>query len=337
MKPKLPLVSFEVTMSCNLKCTFCYNHYKNTGDQPKPSSYSLARKTLMKVFKTFDIGQITFTGGEPFVGERFAELVLTARMRGAKVGIISNGNFAPLDDYLRLVGLGVQLFELPFHSLDPKIHDQMTRREGSHAKSLAVMNHVTPVAVIVLTKINAETAAATVRHLASLGIKKIMLNRYNIGGEGVARPLEILPTEQALKNAYREVSSAAQQLGLTILSSVCTPFCVLDPQEYRGIQFSTCTTDIAKRPVTIDYTGDVRFCNHSPVVIGNVHKNTAAEIVSNPTLAQWRDDVPDYCADCERFAQCKGGCRAASQQCGKSLADPDPIIFCYGKFPKVAF
>lgn len=341
MKPKLPLVSFEVTMSCNLNCLFCYNHYKGVGAMPAPSSYSDARKALKMIFKKFDVGQITFTGGEPFMGERFSELVLTARLHGAKVGIISNGNFAAPESYLQLTKLGVSLFELPLHSHDPKIHDQMTRRDGAHSKSLTVIktllsNGVTPVAVIVLTKYNADQAADTVRFISSLGIKRIMLNRYNIGGAGVGNPAEILPTEEQLIKAYRVVSDVALSQGLTILSSVCTPVCILNPKDYRGIQFSGCTTDLTKRAVTIDYSGNLRFCNHSPVVLGNIFRNTVEEIFNSPALSEWRDTVPEFCKDCHYFPTCKGGCRAASQQCGKSLDTPDPIIFCYGKFPKVS-
>ncbi len=342
MKPKLPLVSYEVTMSCNLRCRFCYNHHKNGDAQPLPSSYQAARKALLRIFKVFDVGQITFTGGEPFMGERFSELVLTARLKGAKVGVISNGNFASPDQYLQLTRLGVELFELPIHCYDPEIHDFMTRSKGSQAKSLAVIKTlqsagITPVGVVVLTKYNADQAAETIRYIASLGIKRIMLNRYNIGGEGASAPMEILPTEQQLIKAYREVSDEALAQGLTILSSVCTPVCILDPKDYRGIQFSSCSTDLAKRPVTIDYNGNLRFCNHSPVVLGNIFTDTVEEIWNHPSLTLWKDAVPDFCKDCNKFATCKGGCRAASQQCGKSLDTPDPIIFCYGKFPKVAY
>ena len=78
MKAKLPLVSFETTMRCNLRCRFCYNHYKNTGETPAPSSYAQTKKTLQQRFKVFDVGQITFTGGEPFITERLGELVLAS-------------------------------------------------------------------------------------------------------------------------------------------------------------------------------------------------------------------------------------------------------------------
>ena len=335
MKTKLPFVSFEATMRCNLRCRFCYNHYKNTGDVPAPSSYAQAKKTLNQIFKVFDVGQITFTGGEPFMTERFGELVLSARFKGATVGVISNGNFATIDNYLQLVDLGVKLFELPIHSYNPEIHDFMTRVEGSHQKSLHIIkeliNHgVTPTAVIVLTKFNAENASQTVRYIHSLGISRIMLNRYNIGGEGVKYPSEILPTKEQLQSAFKEISDEALKSHLTILSSVCTPHCVLDPDLYRGIRFTACSFDITRRPVTIDYLGNVRFCNHSPVVLGNIFDNSPKDIFANPSATEWGRVVPDFCVGCARLSRCKSGCRAANQQCGTDLHHPDPVVDYYG-------
>ncbi|MBO4373238.1 MAG: radical SAM protein [Bacteroidales bacterium] len=335
MKTKLPLVSFEVTMRCNLRCRFCYNHHKNTGEVPPPSSYAQAKKTLQQIFKLFDVGQITFTGGEPFMAERFGELVLSSRFKGANVGVISNGNFAPINQYLQLVDVGVKLFELPIHSYNPDIHDFITTVKGSHQKSLSIIKElikrgITPTAVIVLTKFNADNASETVRYIHSLGISKIMLNRYNIGGEGVNNPSEILPSKEQLQTAFKEISDEALKSNLTILSSVCTPHCVLDPRNYPGIRFSSCSFDITHRPVTIDYMGNVRFCNHSPVVLGNIFADSIEAIFSNPAATEWGRVVPEFCQGCTRLLQCKSGCRAANQQCGIGLDKPDPVVEFYG-------
>ncbi len=331
MKPELPFVSFEVTMSCNLKCRFCYNHHKTTGETPLTSSYSLLDKTLRRIFKVFKVGQVTFTGGEPFMGERFGELVLTARLKGARVAVISNGNFAKEEKYIQLTKLGVKLFELPVHSYDPEIHDFMTRCKGSHAKSVSIITALqncgaTPAAVIVLTKFNAKNAGETVRYISTLGIKKIMLNRYNIGGEGVECPSEILPTKYQLQNAFQEISFEALKCGISVFSGVCTPHCILNPKDYRGIHFSSCSFDFTKRPITIDYFGNLRFCNHSPVVLGNIFTDSAEKILQNPELKKWESLVPDFCKDCKEYSVCKGGCRAASQQCGLGLDKPDPVL-----------
>ncbi|MBO4373320.1 MAG: radical SAM protein [Bacteroidales bacterium] len=335
MKTELPLVSFEATMRCNLRCRFCYNHHKNSGEHPLLYSYAQTKKTLLQIFKVFKVRQITFTGGEPFMAERFGELVLAARFKGASVGVISNGNFASVDNYLQLVDLGVKLFELPIHSCNSEIHDFMTTVDGSHQKSLTIIKSliehgVTPTVVIVLTKYNADTAAETVSFIHSLGISRIMLNRYNIGGEGVNNPSDVLPTKTQLQTAFKEISQEAQKSKITILSSVCTPHCVLDPRDYPGIQFSSCSFDISHRPVTIDYMGNVRFCNHSPVVLGNIFADSPNTIFSNPSATEWGRVVPDFCRRCARLANCKAGCRAANQQCGIGLDKPDPVVEYYG-------
>ena len=106
------------------------------------------------------------------------------------VSVISNGNFAPVERYVELTKLGVNLFELPVHSYNPDVHDFMTRVKGSHQKSQSIISAlkgqgVTPTAVLVLTKFNTENVAETIRYIHSLGISQMMLNRYNIGGEGV--------------------------------------------------------------------------------------------------------------------------------------------------------
>jgi organic radical activating enzyme len=58
------------------------------------NSYKQAKKTLKRLFKIAEVGSVTFTGGEPFLAERFNELVLFTRLKNKSVTIITNGNAA---------------------------------------------------------------------------------------------------------------------------------------------------------------------------------------------------------------------------------------------------
>ncbi len=94
------LFLFEVTPHCNLECRYCYNHWHAGTNEPPPrGSYQNARRTLKQLFRSARVQHIGMTGGEPFLAERFAELVLLSRMRGAAVTIVSNGNAAGRKDY----------------------------------------------------------------------------------------------------------------------------------------------------------------------------------------------------------------------------------------------
>lgn len=333
MKFKLPHIAFECTSGCNLDCVFCYNIWKipGRGIHPCEGSYKKSIGTLKKLFRDTDVDHVTITGGEPFLAERLIELVLFCRMQGKRVTLISNGTQGSHADYERMVKVGVSLFELPIHSFDAATHDMMAGVRGSWEKSVDSIEYLRglgalPVVVIVLTRHNVAHVAATLDLIASLGVERVMVNRYNIGGRGVVAPMSISATREELQSAYREIDEKAVEKGLKITSNVCTPHCVLDPADYPHIGFGNCSPDPARRPVTLDTDGNIRLCNHSPVVAGNIFEQPLEQILRSPYAMSWGETVPELCADCARWNRCLGGCRAAAEQCGGGLCDPDPII-----------
>jgi radical SAM protein with 4Fe4S-binding SPASM domain len=207
----------------------------------------------------------------------------------------------------------------------------MTRIEGSHAKSvnsvktvLALGGQVVP--VVVITKYNVSQLADTLDFINSLGCKRIMLNRYNIGGQHCLSPLEVSATAAELRAAFAIANAKAAELGLRLTSNVCSPVCLLNPNDYPLIGFGHCSFDALQRPVTLDINGNIRLCNHSPVVAGNIFKNDISEILYSDYANSWQTAIPDFCKDCTDWSLCKGGCRAASEQVFGRLNREDPII-----------
>lgn len=332
MKPLLPFVVFETTTECNLNCRYCYNIWKRPGAENfSKNSYSQARKTLKRFFKMADVEQITFTGGEPFLAERFSELVLFSRMKKKQVAIISNGNTGTKSDYKTMMDMGVGLFEFPILSFNNNVHDDLTQVKGSWQKVIQSIKEVQElkgkiVGVIVITKLNFDHIDKTLAFIKEIGVNRIMLNRYNIGGTGIKHIKELTTTKEELNHAYSLANHAAKELNLTLSSNVCTPLCLINPNEYKNIQFTSCSSGVLNKPLTLDIEGNMRICNHSPIVIGNIYKNTIDEIIKNPYIQQWVDIVPEFCNSCKIFDQCLGGCRAASEQMGMSLEQVDPIL-----------
>lgn len=332
MRIKIPNISFEVTPLCNLNCRYCYNHWKcNDNKVSICNNYEQAKKTLKRVFKIADVKHISFTGGEPLLAERFLELVLYVRMKGATVTIISNGTYGSFSDYKQLVDLGVSLFELPILSHNSNIHDYLTQHTGSWEKSIATTKyllsiHADVVAVIVLTKANCKNISETLNFISSIDISRVMINRLNIGGEVTKNIKELLMSRNELNDAFKEIMVNSKVLKLSVTSNVCTPICVINPKNYRGIRFTSCSFDLSKRPITIDSKGNIRFCNHSPITIGNIFQDSLDSIFNSQEVLQWKNIIPDFCKDCKAYDSCKAGCRAASEQMGLSLNHPDPIM-----------
>lgn len=331
LKVQLFNVSLEITSLCNLNCKYCYNHWKAAEDDYYSNSYKKAIKTLKQLFKVAHVDTITFTGGEPFISQRFEEVVLYARLQNKKVNIITNGNSSTHDQLKRLIKMGVQLFELPFHSSQPNIHDLMTTVGGSWQKSYDSILAITQnggyvVPVIVITKYNYKEIEETIEFLHNLGLDRIMVNRFNIGGNGIKAKDELHISAKDLKDTFAKIDSLAVKYNLTISSNVCTPFCLLNPSDYPNIEFGSCPTNVIYRPLTVDIEGNLRLCNHSPVVAGNIFTTEMREILNSEYVAKWTDIRPTYCSNCDKFEVCLGGCRAASEQMNLTLADVDPVL-----------
>lgn len=323
-------IAFEVTTDCNLKCTYCYNHWKCDGAYTRLNSYHKASKVLKQLFKIADIKQITFTGGEPFLAERFIELALFCRLQNKTVAVISNGNIGKENDYKSLISLGIKLFQIPFLSNNKLVHDSITGVNGSWEKAFNSITEIVlqggfVVPVIVLTKTNYPDLHDTLKFLHTKSLNRIMLNRYNIGGIGKNSD-NISLSKSEIESAFKVADELAQTNEMVITSNVCSPMCYINPSSFPRIAFGNCSGDATLRPITVTIEGDVRLCNHSPIVAGNIFKENFESIFNSDYAKMWTDIKPEYCSDCDLYNKCRGGCRAASEQLGLSLAHPDPII-----------
>ncbi len=332
MKFSLPYVIFETTSRCNLQCRYCYNIWKVEGKEHRVmDSYSLALKTLKRLFRIAEVKHITITGGEPLLAERIEELLLFIRLKKKGVTLITNGSGGSAERYKTIVSLGIDVFEIPVHAHIPEIHDDLTRVKGSWENSIQSIKtlknlgaYVVP--VMVVTKINLPFMAETLEFINSLGCAQIMINRYNIGGAGFKENETILPEQEELRRAWTVANEIAGRLQLKLSSNVCSPFCLLNPSDYPHISFGSCSTDPHRMPITIDIEGNLRICNHSPIVAGNIYSQPLEEIFNGSHIKNWLAQKPEFCKDCELYNKCLGGCRSAALQAGLSADDVDPVM-----------
>lgn len=329
---RLPHIVFETTSECNHNCRYCYNIWKRPGaSAQKPIGFRQTLHTLKTLFRQAEVSHVAFSGGEPFMSERFLDLVLTCRMKRKSVTIITNGTHARKEDYRSLKEIGVGMIELPILSAQSEVHDRLTGRIGSWIKvmqSAAIVQELglPLVAVVVLTRLNYPGIGETIDFLKERGITRIMLNRFNVGGSGIREWKNLSLSKQELGSAFSLVDAKAEEHHLSISANVCTPFCVLDPEDYPHIGMVSCSPRIEERPVTLDAAGNVRLCNHSPTVLGNIQKTSLHEILKNPYLSRFAQTVPGMCVGCAEFNKCQGGCRAAGEQLWGTLEEEDPLL-----------
>lgn len=322
----LPNINFEITDSCNLDCSFCYN-YKEINNQTN----SFPFKTLTKILQEAEVQQITFTGGEPMLSNDLFECVLHTKISNKKVVIITNGTAGNDKQFQNLIKAGVDHFQISFHSADPDIHNFLTQNEISWDKTVhriknLISQKIKVIPSIVLTKSNVSKLKETLGFLLDLGITTIMVNRYNIGRKSLGKLDTIVPNKNELNQAFEFANSFAVENNIVLTSNVCTPHCLVNPKDYPHLKFGKCSDNLTSKPITIDFRGNVRICNHSPKIIGNIFKQKLSDLVYSDYSCDWIYSTPEICIDCELLDDCNSGCRAASEQIGLTNLNVDPIL-----------
>ena len=334
-KIKLPGVIYEMTTLCNLKCKYCYNYWKKQEDNIPEIEKINPKRTLKQFMKSVKCNEFTFSGGEPTINfEELLDCIMYVKARNKKVTIITNATLLDEQKIKLLSNLKIDLFEITVNSYDREIHEKINGIKGSFDKTVEnikrIQNRGIEVVVpIVITKYNTKDINKTLDFIHNLGIKRIMVNRYNIGGNGCNDINSILPDIKNLRMAYARCQEFAMKYNLTLYSLVCSPHCVLNPDDYPNIYFSNCGCGELKRRYTLSRDGNIRYCNHSPEIIGNIYQNTMKEIIQSDKLKKWNEIEPNFCQKCSQKEICQYGCRAASQQMGYSLEKEDPIVSIY--------
>src|SRR6476659_556740 len=94
-KERRPIVVWNLTRTCNLKCVHCY-----TASEAKKYAGELTTgeaKLVLDDLAAFKVPAVLFSGGEPLVRPDVLELAAYARLRGLHVVLSTNGTLIDRD------------------------------------------------------------------------------------------------------------------------------------------------------------------------------------------------------------------------------------------------
>lgn len=325
-------IIFEVTQPCNNDCLFCYNVWKCRDDYPKGElNTEDTKKLIAKTIKDTKCKQFTFTGGEPFLRKDLAELVSFTKKQGVSVTIISNGTLITEEVAKEYIKLGVGLFELPILSAERTTHDALSRHKGAFDKvtesiaNIKLHNGIV-VAVFVGTKKNIDGFAEMIELSIALGVDGIMFNRFNVGGEGTKHIEELLPTPEQVIRALEVTESAMDRYKISISCSIPIQPCIIDTSKFKKVYFGYCAAGTKRAYYTIDPLGNIRPCNHTPMILGNILSDSFTGLSRPDKLKPFTEPIPEFCKDCALARTCLGGCKGAAEVCYGSLCAEEPFL-----------
>ncbi len=326
---------FEVTQRCNHACPHCYNAWKNPVDYP--AGELSTDETLAMAGKLLDetgASLVSLTGGEPMLRADIVEIVDFLIARGVTVNLISNGSLLDEDAIARLSPDKISIFELPLLSAHREIHDLLSGRRGAFDDvTLAVANLKAAgqrvVCVFVATKLNLATWRDTAEMAIALGADGVMLNRFNPGGEGGRNIDRLQASPDELAGALAVANEISEQYEFPISCSIAMPPCLFDVERYPKLTFGFCAAGTDRAYYTLDPLGNIRPCNHSTTILGNIRETGFWEMVDSRAMADFMAARPSFCDDCSLADECLGGCKAAAEVCCGDLCACDPFLAAF--------
>ena len=325
-------IIFEAIQQCTNKCLHCYNvWYKEGLDYPVGTlSTPDTKKMLKKVMRESGCEQVTFTGGEPYLREDLFDLFTCVEEEGVIPSIISNGVLADEERIKESIKRGVTLFEFPLLSADAAMHDELSGKPGAFDKVLDAtangkLHGGSVVLVFVGTKKNIDGFEEMIELAIAIGADGIMFNRFNPGGRGADHLDELLPTVEQVKNALDVGEASSEKYGIGISCSIAIQPCLIDIKQYEYLSFGFCAAGTKRSYYTLDPMGNLRLCNHTPSIIGNIRKEPFDVITGPERIKFFTDARPKFCGGCKMEMECLGGCKAAAEVTYGSLWKREPF------------
>jgi radical SAM protein with 4Fe4S-binding SPASM domain len=326
---------FEVTRRCNHACVHCYNFWHAPEraavvKEPEPDT-DATLKLLNTVLDQVDCPHVTLTGGEPLLRTDLSQIVELLHQRNVMTTLISNGRRLDEPTVVDLLDRGVSLFELPLLGGQREMHDALSGAPGAFDAVSRAMTHIRYhggqfVVVFVATRRNLSHTYAVARLAFAFGARGLMFNRFNPGGRGKAQHKELLPSPAQLREALAAANRAVTEFNLPISCSIPIQPCLVDTKDFPNLGFGFCAAGTKRAYYTLDPWGNLRPCNHSATVLGNVLEVPVSELLAGDRGAAFVQAYPEFCESCILRAQCQGGCKAAAEVCYGSLTAQEPWL-----------
>lgn len=316
MQPLLVPVyySLELTAVCNSLCPVCSNVFMRQKDVLGATQWSQVLAQLAPHAQVFKL-----TGGEATLHPEFPAIIQAVAETGVPFALFTNGRWRDATAVIQLLK-SIPTFTgmlISLHGSDAAAHEGFTHTPHSFAETCENIRQATAAGLrvhtsTVITQYNWQRSAEIVQLSQQVGAKRAVFNRYL----GAAMP-DLEPTEAELRGAVQEIERLIYLHGRSPDFSVRYGNCI--PQCFTPSSSSGCWAGVAY--CTIDPWGNMRPCNHSPTLVGNLFEQPLETLWHNGTMTAWRGLMPTACISCAEFSVCRGGCRALVE-----IRQGDPLI-----------
>lgn len=320
-RPKPFILQIHVTERCNLRCAHCY--------QSDSLSREMSLEQITGVVNQFQvicsaqkyIGQLTLTGGEPFVRSDFLEMLekIASQYPSMRLAILTNGSLLTNEITSRLAKLHPAFVQVSIDGSE-NTHDHI-RGTGSYGCALRGLEYLRANGIFSLVSFTAHRDnyrefPLVVEAARRVGAARVWTDR--LAPFGRAEHLQILTpsqTQEFFNIVHEEQLLCAQYEGVTtqITMRRSLQFLVTGGRPYR------CSA--GRRLLAMMPDGLVYPCRRLPIPIANVLSVPLWEIRQRACKVIRKGNP---CPSCPHAATCSGGSRCLTYATTGNILSPDP-------------
>jgi Fe-coproporphyrin III synthase len=348
-----PIVVWNITRTCNLKCVHCYN---DSGiNKPCNELSTNEAKGVLDDLAQFGVPSVLFSGGEPLMRPDLFELIEYAGQRGVRTVISTNGTLVTADLAERIKKMGVSYVGISLDGIGP-VNDRFRAVPGAFDRAVSGIRNCKAVDVrvglrLTLTQRNVQDIQALFDFFEAEDIERVCFYHLVPSGRGAGIAGEDLTHAQSrdaietiLAKARKFKKAGRQTDILTVdnhVDGVYLYLKLLKEDSNRAAEVWKLLTwnggGLYSSGVgigCIDFNGNVhpdQFWGHYN--LGDVHEKPFSRIWTNPDepllkgLRNRRGYIKGRCRLCKFFDACGGSLRVrADLHFGDPWA-PEPA--CY--------
>ncbi|MBW1711575.1 MAG: 12,18-didecarboxysiroheme deacetylase [Deltaproteobacteria bacterium] len=348
---KKPVVVFNVTNRCNLKCLHCY---AQAADRPAPDELTTGQAlALLDDLARFGTPVVLFSGGEPLLRPDLNGLIGHAVGLGLRAVISTNGTLITRGKAAELKTLGLSYVGISLDGLE-EANDRFRQVEGAFKAALRGIDNCQEAGLKVglrftISRRNTAEVPKIFDLMEERRIPRVCFYHLVYAGRGSALIEEALEPEETravvdlILDRTKQMHQAGHQAEVLTVDNHCDgPYLYLrllkeDPRRAAGVlkllewnQGNNTGRGIG----CVSWDGSVhpdQFWRH--LTLGNVLERPFSEIWTDESidilrqLRQRQQLLKGRCAECQWLSICNGNFRVRAEALTGDLWAPDPA--CY--------
>ncbi len=348
---KKPVVVWNCTRSCNLKCVHCYSQSQNMHYEGELTTEEGMR--LIDSLAAFGAPVILFSGGEPLMRKDLFDLIQYATHKGLRAVISTNGTLISKEVATRLKDFNLSYVGVSLDGMQD-VNDRFRGVDGAFSRALEGIRNCQAAGLKVglrftINRRNASEIPSIFRLIEEENIPRVCFYHLVYSGRGSALIDEDLTHEEARKVVYQIIDMTADlhkrgmpKEVLTVDNHADGVYLYLrvlqeDPerakQVFELLQFNEGNSS-GRGIACVSWDGSVhpdQFWRH--VTLGNVRERDFGEIWTDPNnaflmkLKDKKNHVTGRCARCKWLNICGGNFRVRAEAVTGDVWAPDPA--CY--------